>query len=264
MKHLIFTFLLIGFFSFESNAQFCKPDAMYKDSSAGVYPKPSVGIDKKACVNTKYDYTFTVVVSKSIPYLGLEIPLYRVGIDTVGAVDNLPKGITYKCDPPNCQFDSNTRGCIILTGIPTAVNVAPFNYDLKIKASAYTAISPLPLTIEFPGTFFPGNYYLRLLPEGNDSCKISANNDLLANDFQTTIKPNPFSNETNISFVTEVPETITFSVYNQFGAILNQRKIESNIGENNILFDAKDLNGLYYYSLQSKERKSVGKLLIIK
>ena len=227
MKHLIFTFLLIGFFSFESSAQFCKPDAMYKDSSAGVYPKPSVGIDKKACVNTKYDYTFTVVVSKSIPYLGLEIPLYRVGIDTVGAVDNLPKGITYKCDPPNCQFDSNTRGCIILTGIPTAVNVAPFNYDLKIKASANTAFGPL--AIEFPGTFFPGNYYLRLLPEGNDSCNISANNDLLANDFQTTIKPNPFSNETNISFVTEVPETITFQHFSVLSIVNYSNTNHSNL-----------------------------------
>jgi len=262
MKSKIFTIIICFISILQLNAQYCKPDAMYKDSSAGVYPKPSVGIDKKACVNTKFDYVFTVVVSKSIPYLGLEIPLYRVGIDTVGAVENLPVGITYKCDPPNCQFDSNTRGCIILTGTPTNVNLVPKNYDLKIKATANTAFGPI--AIDFPGTFFPGNYYLRLLPQGHDSCNISETKSILANDFQVVAKPNPFSTQTNILFLTDQSEKINFVVRNLTGSIIYQKELDAVIGENNFQFEANDLEGLYLFSLQSRDRKSVGKLLIVK
>ncbi len=244
-------------------AQVCQPDKMYKDSSAGVYPKPSVGIDKKACINTPYEYAFTVVVPASIVYSGFDIPIDFVRLDTINAVDSLPKGITYKCNPPNCTFAKNTQGCILLTGTPTAVNVAPFNYNLKIRAEA-SAVGLGILPIEFPGPLFPGNYYLRLLKEGNDSCKVVGTNDLLPNDLQSTVKPNPFTGQTTISYFLENKAQVKFTVMNGFGQVVSSRTFEAFGGENIMLFDAENLNGLYYYTLQTEQLKSVGKLLIIK
>ncbi len=263
MKVKFYTLFFVLFAQSVLMAQVCQPDKMYKDSSAGVYPKPSVGIDKKACINTPYEYIFTVVVPATIVFNGFEIGIDYVRMDTVNAVDSLPKGISYKCNPPNCTFNKNTQGCIVLSGTPTAVNLAPYNYNLKIRAEAFApGLGALP--IEFPGALFPGNYYLRVLKEGNDSCKIVGNSELLPNDLQATVKPNPFTGQTTVSYTLPAQAQLTFTVFNSLGQVVSTRKLEAFAGENTLPFEAENLDGWYYFSLQTESLKSVGKFLVIK
>ncbi|MGB5026097.1 MAG: hypothetical protein WBO44_12155, partial [Saprospiraceae bacterium] len=71
MKH--FYLIILNFFIVCSvQSQNCLPDSIYRDSSAGVYPKPvsptnpNGGITKKACINKPYEFVFTVVVPDTV------------------------------------------------------------------------------------------------------------------------------------------------------------------------------------------------------
>lgn len=182
MKYLFYTF--INFFIYLNlQSQNCLPDSIYKDSTAGVYPKPisptnpNGGIHKKACINKPFEFTFTVVVPDSVtvpnfPTLGLE----KVSIDTQNAIKNLPKGIHYKCNPPNCIYQKNTFGCLILSGIPTTDNTpGDFKPVISLNLTLNFGI-PFDYAAEYPGSVFPGEYILSLQSETD--CSSSSNEEI--------------------------------------------------------------------------------------
>ncbi len=261
MKKL-FTLCILCVVSYLS-AQQCTPNQAYKDSTGGVYPKPSEGISKKACIDKEFEYVFTIVVPSSIDYNGFIIDLNSVSMDSTGAVDSLPVGINYYCNPPNCFFPKNTMGCIALKGTATSANQAPKNYNLKIRAKAATLIGELP--IEFPGALFPGNYYLRLLPNGSDSCNISGVEDIDRLTQHFSIKPNPASDNITIQFDSQESGNATIQILGMDGHLVNQLSISVQEGQNAIDMTTSSLkNGLYMLLLRKNNSISVEKLSILK
>lgn len=201
MKYLIYTLIYSACF-FNLNAQNCLPDSIYRDSAAGVYPRPvsmdypNGGIHKKACINKPYDFTFTVVVPDSIliPLSPTPVPLEQVAIDTAGAISNLPVGITYACNPPNCVYKKNTFGCLILKGIPDDTNV-PGDYKPVIHMKVTVNIGfPLTVPADYPGPIAPGEYILTLLSE-ND-CALSTDNQNIKTNFWFPNPTNGYINST--------------------------------------------------------------------
>jgi len=173
MKQFTIFLLCTCLMSMALQAQTCLPDSTLKDSSAGVYPKPVTptnpngGIQKKACINKAYEFVFTVVVPDTvqIPILPTPLPLEKVAIDTSNAISNLPIGIGYSCNPPNCIFKKNEFGCLILHGIPTNDNSpGDFKPVIKLKLTVNVGV-PFDYTTEYPGAAFPGEYLLTLLSE---------------------------------------------------------------------------------------------------
>ncbi|MDQ3142583.1 MAG: T9SS type A sorting domain-containing protein [Bacteroidota bacterium] len=189
MKKIIYSLIFLCF-SIYGFSQACLPDSSYRDSTAGVYPKPITdanpkgGINKKACINHPYEFVFTVVIPDSIllPLLPTPIPLSFAKIDTVGAIKNLPEGIMYSCNPPDCVYPKNTIGCVILHGTPTANNT-PGDFKPIIKLTIGTPFGNF--EIEYPGPQFPGEYILTLLDE---SCQTGTKDLIISNDFWY---PNP-------------------------------------------------------------------------
>lgn len=174
MKHL-FYIILLGACLINIEAQTCLPDSTLKDSSAGVYPKPisptnpNGGITKTACINKPYEFTFTVVVPDTVevPIFPSPIALEKVSIDTTGAILNLPEGISYACNPPNCIFKKNTFGCLSLFGTPNTNNQAgDFKPIIKLKLTVNVGI-PFDYNTEYPGPAFPGEYILKLVNEAD-------------------------------------------------------------------------------------------------
>ena len=175
MKQFTIFLFCLSLVSQSSIAQFCRPDSTLRDSSAGVYPKPITptnpngGINKKACINKPYEFTFTVVVPDTvqIPILPAPLPLEKVAIDTLNAIANLPKGIGYSCNPPNCVFKKNEFGCLLLHGTPTTDNLpGDFKPVIKLKLTVNVGV-PFDYSTEYPGPAFPGEYILTVLDENN-------------------------------------------------------------------------------------------------
>ncbi|MBK9271685.1 MAG: T9SS type A sorting domain-containing protein [Saprospiraceae bacterium] len=177
MKQLYSFFLLSIFFQF-GQAQACLPDSTIRDSAVGVYPKPITptnpdgGIKTPACIDKPYEFVFTIKISDTVTVPGIPIPinLNFASIDTVGAISGLPVGISYACNPPNCVFQKNTIGCLVLNGTATDVNT-PGIFRPVIKLTLSTVLGPVP--VEYPGMFFPGEYLLTLLDK---DCTVSSEN----------------------------------------------------------------------------------------
>ncbi len=231
MKYLFFLTLILASLAI-GHTQACLPDSTLIDSSAGVYPKPITpenpngGIKKKACINKPYDFVFTVVVPDTVlvPIFPSPLALEKVFIDTAGAISNLPAGIHYQCNPPNCVFKKNTFGCLILNGIPTISN-QPGDYKpiIKLKLTVNVGV-PFDYATEYPGPAFPGEYKLTLLSE-ND-CASNANEGVLESN---SWYPNPFYGDV---IYTDQELISNFRMYDILGNLIlaqnevNGRKIE--------------------------------------
>ncbi|MCC6754088.1 MAG: T9SS type A sorting domain-containing protein [Saprospiraceae bacterium] len=258
MKHLYFIALFAGTSLF-LGAQSCLPDSTLVDSSAGVYPKPITesnpngGINKKACINKPYEFTFTVVVPDTveIPILPAPIPLEKVAIDTVGAISNLPAGLSYHCNPPNCVFNKNQIGCLLLQGTPTDAN-APGEYKpiIKLKLTVNVGIS-FDYTTEYPGAAFPGEYILTLLSE--QDC--ASANQFASNDANYWF-PNPVSG--SLLFNRSNPENVR--IYDASGKLLLQKH---SLNNGNLVLPDRILPGVYWIHSSLRGYPSMQKLVVI-
>ena len=134
MKTILpFFFVLFSTIAF---SQACDPDTLYRDSIAGVYPRPlsdvnpNGGIDTFACIGQPFEFVFTVIIPDTFSFNGLLLTLLSAEIATSGAVTGLPAGMGYACNPPDCIFPADSIGCIVLQGIPDATNQPADLYNL--------------------------------------------------------------------------------------------------------------------------------------
>ncbi|PSR11789.1 MAG: hypothetical protein C7N36_14785 [Bacteroidetes bacterium] len=210
-----------------------------------------------ACIGQPYQQSFTLRVPSSFSFQGITLPITSASLPTTGALSGQPAGITYLCDPPNCVFNVNTLGCILLYGTPTAANT-PETFDLMITASIQTQFAPVPIT--FPGAVAPGNYYLIL--DAADNCVSSAyerNSQIVGIKNQ----PNPFGQQTTIDVESVVIGDFQFEVFNLLGKRMHQQTVHLFTGNNQFTFDAGNMaDGTYFYSLSNRDGK-LTKVMVI-
>lgn len=251
------------------SAQICMPDPIYQDSSAGVYPlpfnaetNPDGGIDKSACINSPYQFVFTIKIDSTIEFGGTEYPFDSL---VVQAVNNMPIGFDYACSTPNCTFLGNSVECAVIQGTATSEN-APGEYSIEIAGTAYTNIggAPFPLEITFPNPlFFEGEYILTLLEEGNPDCFITDVEDLATPILGLSNTPNPFTGFTNVNIASQVTGDFQFSVHDIFGKQVYVNKVNLQEGQNTIEFDGSGLSaGLYVYSFSNGTAVVSNKMMI--
>ena len=206
-----------------------------------------------ACINHPYNQSVTIHVPAQ--FSGQQIT--NVTVATSGAISDLPAGITYACDPPNCVFNANTLGCIVLYGTPTTANMAPDTFDLGIKATLNIGF---PLQITFPGTIAPDSHVFIALK--SEECLVG--NYDLGNQF-TLLKnvPNPFSSQTVITAESLVAGDFQFEVFDLLGQRVHLQQLRLEVGRNEFTFDAGNLtNGAYFYTLSNREGKAVRRMVI--
>ncbi len=274
MKNTVQNLLLVAFIcvfgATQANAQACTPNALYRDSTVGVYPSPVTatnpngGITRAACIGKPYSFVFTVKISDTIVVQGQRVPLDSLTMATTGAVSGMPTGLTYACNPGNCVFKKNTTGCVIIQGTPAANNTVK-SYPLTISGKAFSsAISlffPNGYPADFPGALFPGEYNLKLLPTNDPGC-VSATNDLTeVSNFAAF--PNPTNGKTIITIESTVRGNFEFSLSNLMGQRLETRMLNVQVGTNAFEFDVSRLpNGIYMYALTKGSRVVSNKLIV--
>lgn len=257
MKRLLFLLMLAPavWLTAQTGTPTCKPDTTLADTLYGVFPlpyssrNPTGGISDTACLNTYFEYVFTVKVPDVFPIPGIgEFPIVSVSLNPDTAVANLPQGLDYVCNPPTCIFPKGTSGCIILYG--SATNAAQVGrHDLKIRGLVSSFV-PIPVTFPDSTLFAPGNYYLYIQPEGSPACKPSSINELAATQLQMHNVPNPFSSLTEIEVNSGIRGRFDFRVFDFMGKVMHRETVQIYQGQNRISFDGSQLpNGIYIYSL---------------
>lgn len=211
-----------------------------------------------ACIEETYDQSVTVNVPATYTYQGFTVPITKVVIATTGAIGNYPAGMTYSCDPPNCEFPATTLGCIHLQGTPSNANPAPDTLDLEITANVVTGLGTLP--VKFPGDAAPDNhYYLILNPMGE--CQ-SATDDPNSPFSQVKAMPNPFTGQTIIDVQSAQTGIFQFNVYNMLGKRMHSRTIQLYEGQNQFSFDGANLPpGTYIYTIGNPGSQSIRRLV---
>ncbi len=256
-------------------AQSCLPDLLFQDSAAGVFPvpftmdRPDGGIQIPACINEPYEFVITIKVPPSVTFAGLQVDIDSVNVTTTGAVQNLPEGMSYACNPPTCVLiPDDTLSCIILFGTPT--NSADIGIkDITINATVFPA-SPFPSlpivlpdnTGAFPGA--EGNYFLEVMEEG--ACEMTTNTrDYLNQQISLTNTPNPFGYETTIEVTSLSREELTFEVFDLVGKRIHTEKVTILAGTNRIPFDGSQLqNGIYTYSFSNGDSRVSNKMVVLR
>ena len=165
-------------------------------------------------------------------------------IETTGAIQNLPVGITYACNPPDCVFPKLSLGCIKLYGTATSANL-PGKYKPVITLNLSTAFGTFP--ISYPGAQFPGEYILTLLDE---SCQVGLSNP-------SEEKQSWFPNPSNGNFHTTNPNVQNIKLYNSFGQM-----VYSNFGSTRIDVENQLNSGLYFIHWFEGEKSYTQKMWI--
>lgn len=262
MKKMLPLLFVLACFS-QANSQTCVRDSSVLLSGALLAPPFWDTITMQynlndACINHPYNQSVTVNVPTT--YSGFQ--LSYVKIEATGAITNLPAGLTYSCDPPNCQFNASTLGCIHLYGTPNNTNIAPDTLDLGIVTKVVTVqLGPnFPITLEFPSQI-PGNnhYYLALK---NEECLVGTYDQNSQIAFLKTA-PNPFSAETTITVEALQGGDFNFEVFNFTGARVHARNMRLDAGINHFVFDGSNLPaGSYFYTIGNLEGKASRKFVI--
>lgn len=231
-------------------AQTCVRDSTILDSTSLVLPKAWTTEDPTiytlpACINEPYSQSVTFNIPDMITLSGFTLPLSKITVAPTGAVVNMPAGLSYSCDPPNCEFLANTLGCMLIYGTPTPNNT-PGDKEVTIKVTAHSLIVQ---PVDFPSQIAPNNKYFITIKE-TGACSPSGTNDLSGQISSIKNAPNPFAQQTEISIDVIEGGRYRFEVFNLLGKKVQDQSIQLGSGLNQFTFDAGELpNGTYFYSL---------------
>jgi hypothetical protein len=258
-RYLLLVFLLILLQRIgTSQDPVCIPDESYADSLVGVYPGPyhpelfpDGGIHDTACINHPFELVLTAVISDSITYGGLSFYFNYLQIEEDGVL-NLPEGLDYACNPPNCRFETNTLGCMLISGTPTEGNEIR-NYDLKLKSEILIA-NFLKLNDTLPELLIPGsNYYLYLDSEDSEHCQELSAWELFTERTDLRVMVNPVTTrQIPVEFSLDKQTGYELQLVNLYGQVI-QSVHGQNTGRVRHVFDLSDAAGFGHRNVQNNQ-----------
>ena len=268
MKKVVLFFLgLTSWSLMQAQETTCDPDQSVADTVV-VSPlpqsadRPGGGITDTACANEYYKFVFTFNIPTTYDTPFGPAPIDNVSVAADGAVVNLPASFDYVCNPPNCVFQAQTKGCVVLFGTATPAEVAA--HDLKVTADVAITGVPLPFTLTLPDDLEPAShYYLVVKPEGSANCLTMDTYESFASQFSISNLPNPTSGWTQIKVNAQVGGIFDFFVSDVMGQRLHREQVTILPGENTIDYNGSHLpNGVYLYSL-SNGREMVTRKMVV-
>ncbi len=248
-KYLLFA-LFIGLniaATLKVNAQ-CSPDPTCNDIGNPGEMCPEVL--PPATANVPYSQVLTVIPPATFLYNGQTVSINKIKISNV---ENLPQGLSYQCNPSNCEFTPTTpvtRYCILLSGTATT----PGTYPLRIHIIPYVTILGIPTA----------------LPEQVDDTSLvmvvnTASYAQIVNSSKFTLlpaQPNPYNATVNISYYSPYTTSVDLQVFDVLGNKVYEEKAISNKGENAFKFDGSNLKrGVYVYTVTNGRERFVKQLI---
>ena len=193
-----------------------------------------------------YNQTVTILPPSSAIIYDIPITIVKIKIDTI---TNLPPGLVYEVSASELYPD--TAYCALLTGIPSQTG----EYEIAITVIPY---------IDFLGSVIEST------PVVNDtSVKIfifaepTGITDFRSDEFDVIgNRPNPFSETTELGFITDKSGKFKLNIYNYLGVLIYSETTASNPGRNLFRFTGENLiPGYYIYSISNKQTIYSDKLI---
>ncbi len=268
-RALLFTVFCFSFLS-GLEAQTCTPAQPFPDSLIALPPSWSLtrldaGIQDTACIGQYYEFTLSLKAPGSIPGLP-GITVLSIAIPAQNGVANIPQGMSYVCNPPNCVFPRDSLTCIKIFGTPTDPNDVG-QKDLTLSLTINSNIGVIP-NIAYPNpTLDPGgHYYLHVKPQGSSGCFIpNSTNETTRTVVDLTSAPNPTTGFTQIFLQSLQAGTFDFLVSDLTGKPVHRERVQIFTGENIIHFDGSFLpTGMYLYSFSNGAEVVTRKMVLNK
>ena len=268
MKKVFLPAILL-FFGLDLVAQsVCVPDTTLADSII-ISPlpfdaelRPDDGIQDTACLNTPFETVFQVRIPDTIS----TFTITGVQLEPQGAIGNLPAGLEYVCDPPDCFFRPDTVGCLQIFGTPSDPAEVG-RHDLTLAFVFSTTIIDVPVTYPDMTGLLPetaqGNYFLFVEEEGSDNCAVVSTNDYVQQNLSLKNAPNPFSGLTDIQINSFINDRFEFTVSDLLGRVVHREVTDVIQGDNVLSFDGSSLTeGIYIYSLSNEKGRISSKMIV--
>lgn len=268
---LLFAFILgLG----ALNAQTCDPDTTGLPEGFLIDPLPFIqetnptgGIDTPAIVGQPFEFVLTFATPATFDVAGLgTFDVNSIELATEGALSNLPASMDYACNPPNCVFEKDSIGCVVVFGTPMMDEAGDGStvYDIGVTTLVRTTLVDVPFT--FPNTLFPGNYFLCVKATAETpNCEflLADNNDLSDRVARMYNRPNPTSGFTEIVIESMESGQFLLTVSDMLGRQLHYQPIDVIAGTNQFNFDASHLaEGMYIYTLSDGQARTSQKMMI--
>ncbi len=177
----------------------CTPDLTI--TQPGVYPDSATGL-VGGTVGVPYNQVMQVrTFYDSLATIGTITTNFRLDYIEVTNISGLPPGLSYACNPSNCQYQELSNGCLLISGTPTTAG----SYTLVVDLIAYGNLTQLGnLAISQP--FVVDYYVINIGTTGVAEMLPSNKFDVLQNN------PNPFDDKSSIYFNSVRTESVNFKV----------------------------------------------------
>lgn len=265
MKNCILT-LFLAFMGLQAIAQVtCSPDRNIPDTSRGVFPLPfdpvafpTGGIKDTACLNADYRFTLTIKTPGSVAFAGTTLNINAIEIATTGAVANLPEGLTYACNPPNCKFPKDSTGCVIIYGKPT--NAANIGANDLVISGLIRSVFAIP--VSFPNaSIAPGKYILHLKPAGSANCFMVSTRRTASDAGALEVWPNPTNGYAMLNMEIEQAGQYQIQILDLLGKTVQNHTTNLRQGNNRFELSVANLPpAMYQVVVRNGERSSTLKL----
>jgi len=264
-----FVLITLGIISWGMlQAQDCMPDENVPDSVV-VSPlpynemaRPDGGIQDTACVGSYYETVFTFNIPAVYEAFGQSIALQSAEIPVEGGISGLPASMDYICNPPNCVFPAEEKGCVLVFGTPEEGETGVTS--LSIQATIKDQSGLLEFDLNLPSELEAGSeYLLHVKEEGFENCAVVSTQEAFAAQFELRNQPNPFSDFTQIMVNAQEEGRFELLVTDLLGQVIHRRPVQLFAGENTIDFDGSSLpEGMYLYSISDGQQAVSGKMIL--
>ncbi len=259
----LFLILLTVLIGAQAHAQTCEVDSNLLNYPATVLLSPAPYSPDSpfynlalACINEPYSQSVTVKVPPSF----LITTIDSVVVPTTGGIQNLPAGMSYVCNPPNCVYLPNTLGCILLTGTPNASNMAPDTLDLLISTTIYTPLIDQPILLPV-GLAPEDHFYMILNPTGGCASGVAELGQGKIG--AMTLVPNPSDGLTRLQAELLESGRYQIRVFDLLGRLQWSQAADLSAGENTVSLSLGHLAGGQYQVVLSNEQGGLTQRLVI-
>lgn len=150
----------------------------------------------------------------------------------------------------DCTFLGGSQYCALLSGVPTQEGEWQMIVTVLGHATVFGVVISQDLAFD-QYTFIVGE------DSGIEEAKASV--DLKQN------SPNPFVDQTTISFDLNVSSVVNFTVTNLLGEVVYGEQFIGKVGNNKLIFDADQVEaGIYLYSIESYGKRQTKRMVVQK
>lgn len=202
-------------------------------STDGIFPDSATNF-APAFQNSPYSQVVTAKIPADTIISPL-LPPVPISYVKLVSLTGLPDGLSYACNPANCQFPGGATNCAVIQGTPVDT---PGTYPLTI------VLEPFIGNPAASGGQFTLTYYKIVV---NPPAAITENGRPVFQVLQNN--PNPVSQSTTISYSIPSAGQVDFKLYNALGKVIQHRQFNSISGLHQMNLDCSGFApGIYLYS----------------